>query len=335
MAEAELGADPRVHVFRQRLGHLDAEPMQVEVILVAVGEEPLARHLRGALADGDRLQPDHVELGAVRLAHEVGDAEAALAVLARQLEARQLAAPRVVEEHQIVALAGRLPIAVDRRRPQDVLGDTGLDEAREDRAQLAPGPLPELLAAPPRLAIAPMELIEHGLVEVGKERLDLDLLQHACAPEGGLGHRDGGVELGPAQADLLGLDRALGSRLGLRPARLALGRGLGRLFLRRRLEVIVEAPAGHLGHEVEAVEGVPRIGHAAPAVGRHAVGLDVAAGERGAAQEDRELEPLAAHLLEVLAHDHRRFHQQPRHADGVGAVLGGGVEDVREGLLDA
>ena len=41
------------------------------------------------------------------------------------------------------------------------------------------------------------------------------------------------------------------------------------------------------------------------------------------------------HLLEVLAHDDRRLHEQPRHADRVDAVLLRSREDLVDGLLDA
>ena len=107
MAEAELGADALVDVLGQRLGHLDAEPVQVDVVLVAVVREPLARDLGGALADGHDLQADHVALGLVDVAQEVGDAQAALLGLARQGEAGDLAAAVLVEQDDVVALAAR------------------------------------------------------------------------------------------------------------------------------------------------------------------------------------------------------------------------------------
>ncbi len=52
------------------------------------------------------------------------------------------------------------------------------------------------------------------------------------------------------------------------------------------------------------------------------VALDVAAGERGAAEQHRDLaEAERVQLLEVLAHDQRRLHEQAAHAEGVGVDL--------------
>ena len=47
-------------VLVQALGGLDGEAVEVEVVLVAVGGEPLAGRVGGPLADGDDLQRDHV-----------------------------------------------------------------------------------------------------------------------------------------------------------------------------------------------------------------------------------------------------------------------------------
>ncbi len=41
------------------------------------------------------------------------------------------------------------------------------------------------------------------------------------------------------------------------------------------------------------------------------------------------------HLLEVLAHDERRLHEEPAHADGVGLVVFGGLEHLVDVDLDA
>ena len=87
-----------VDILGQRLGQLDAQPVQADIVLVAVGREPVAGDLRGALADGHHLQAQHVALGLVDVAQEVGDAQAALLGLARQLEAGELAAAALVEQ---------------------------------------------------------------------------------------------------------------------------------------------------------------------------------------------------------------------------------------------
>src|SRR3546814_10978104 len=57
---------------------------------LAVVLEPFPRHVGGALAHGDDLQPEHVALARRDVAQEVGDAQPAGARLARQGEARHL-----------------------------------------------------------------------------------------------------------------------------------------------------------------------------------------------------------------------------------------------------
>src|SRR4051812_47741045 len=89
--ETEFAADPLVDVFGEGFGHLDRDPVQIEVILVAVGGEPLARRFRGARAHRDDLEADDVALSVIDVAQEIGDAEPALLVLAREAEARDLA----------------------------------------------------------------------------------------------------------------------------------------------------------------------------------------------------------------------------------------------------
>ena len=121
VAEAELGADLAVDVLGQRLGQLDPQPVQADIVLVAVGSEPVARDLGGALADGDHLQAQHVALGLVDIAQEVGDAQAALLGLARQGEAGDLAAAGLVEQDDRVPLARGLEVAIGRLRGEDLL----------------------------------------------------------------------------------------------------------------------------------------------------------------------------------------------------------------------
>ncbi len=55
-----LGSDPLVHVLGHGFDELDRKPMQIELVLIAVGLEPGVRDVGGLLADGDDLQPDHV-----------------------------------------------------------------------------------------------------------------------------------------------------------------------------------------------------------------------------------------------------------------------------------
>ena len=85
-------------------------------------------------------------------------------------------------------------------------------------------------------------------------------------------------------------------------------------------------------HHVEALEGVLAVEEPA-LVDLAQVALDVDAGERGAAEQHRDLGQAAGvQLLEVLAHDQRALHEQAAHADGVGLHLDGLVDhlgDVR------
>ncbi len=65
--------------------------MEIEIVLVAVVlRTRLAREVGGFLPDGHHLQADHVPLGIVHIAEEVGDALAILARLAGQGEAGKL-----------------------------------------------------------------------------------------------------------------------------------------------------------------------------------------------------------------------------------------------------
>ena len=70
---------------------------------------------------------------------------------------------------------------------------------------------------------------------------------------------------------------------------------------------------------MQALEGVLAVEEAA-LVHLAEVALDVGAGQRGAAEQHRDVgQALLVQLLEVLAHDQRALHEQAAHADGVGA----------------
>ena len=98
------------------------------------------------------------------------------------------------------------------------------------------------------------------------------------------------------------------------------------------------APLGrhHLVHQGQALEGVPGVVHLAGEQLAQVV-LHIGAGQRRPAEQHRPPAGDAAgvHLLQVLLHDDRRLDQQPGHADGVGLVLLGRVEDGDDRLLDA
>jgi hypothetical protein len=138
---------------------------------------------------------------------EIGDAEPARLVLAREREAGQLAlAVRVVEDH-VVALGGTGPIAVGGLRHQDLLADRDVEDAPQYRTQFVLRPLAVFGEALAILPVAPLELVEHALVEIGHDRLGRDPRDRPRPPEGRLGHRHIAAQFRPAQADLLDMRR--------------------------------------------------------------------------------------------------------------------------------
>src|SRR5262249_32224758 len=139
--KAQFAADALVDVFGQRLGHLDREAVLVEGILVAVLGETFARRLRGAPSHRHDLQPDAAAPAVIGVAEEVGDAEAALLVLARERKAGQLALAVAVEDNDVIALGGAGPIAVDGLGDEDVLADRYVEDAAQHRAQFVLRPL--------------------------------------------------------------------------------------------------------------------------------------------------------------------------------------------------
>ena len=109
-------------------------------------------------------------------------------------------------------------------------------------------------------------------------------------------------------------------------------------LLARRVDDRRPAPLGrhHPVHEGQSLEGVAGVVHLAVEQ-RPQVVLHIGPGQRRAAQQHRppRADTAGGHLLQVLLHDDRALHQQPGHADRVGLVLLGGVEDRGDRLLDA
>ncbi len=82
-------------------------------------------------------------------------------------------------------------------------------------------------------------------------------------------------------------------------------------------------------HGAQSLEGVLAVEEPA-LVDLPQVPLHVAAGQGGAAEQDRDLlEAPGVQLLEVLPHDQRALDQQAAHADGVGLELLDRVDEVR------
>ena len=85
--EAKLGANALVGIFGHGLRHLDGKAVQVEIILIAIGRKPFARHLGCLLPDRHHLEADNVALRIVNVTEKIGDTFAIVLGLPRQVEA--------------------------------------------------------------------------------------------------------------------------------------------------------------------------------------------------------------------------------------------------------
>ena len=143
VAEAELGADLAVDVLGQRLGQLDAQPVQADIVLVAVGGEPVARDLGGALADRDHLQAQHVALAARRRRAGsrrcTGRPPCAWRGRAKRATSRL---PASSNRTIVVALARGLEVAVGRLRREDLAPPRPRPPARSAPAAAPCAPSP-------------------------------------------------------------------------------------------------------------------------------------------------------------------------------------------------
>ena len=90
LGKRELLADAPVPVLGERLGELHADAVHLEVVAVGVRGEQLVREVRDGLAHRHQVQRQHVDLagrgGLLARAHEVGDAQEPVAVLAGEGE---------------------------------------------------------------------------------------------------------------------------------------------------------------------------------------------------------------------------------------------------------
>src|SRR5205814_9581784 len=156
---------------------------------------------------------DYVAFGIVYIPEEIGDAEPALLVLAREREPGQLAffSPwaGLVEQDQFVALRGAAPITVGGLRRQDVLADRDVADARQHRPQFLFRPLLVFGEGAAVLPVAPLELVQHALVEIRHDRLGRYPGNRLRSPERRLRHRHAAIEFGPAQFYLFQVDRPL------------------------------------------------------------------------------------------------------------------------------
>ena len=275
---------------------------------------------------------------------EVGDAQEPVALLPRESEPESFGriGSRFVEHDDVVALRHRGEVPVHHRGVrEDAVGGQPVQPVAQPRASLG---LDQVLVrrglATAHAAQPPLPQEQRPLVEQAGVLGHRDTLDHPGAPERRNGHLNVGGDVGP----LRHLDgRLLGFAFGgnaFRP--FVAGLALGLLFARRdRLGAVgvgrLAALGAHDGvHQLEALERVARVMHFALIdVGQ--VVLDVAAGERRSAEQHREPvgDPAGVHLLEVFLHHHGGLHQQAGHADHVGVLVLGHVEDVGDRLLDA
>src|SRR5262249_8165285 len=154
----------------------------------------------------------------------------------------------------------------------------------EDRSQLLLSPGLELVQTAALLSVAPVELVEHALVEKRHQCLYRYARDGARSPEGRRRHGQIMGQLRAPDPDLLEIDRTQRLRI-CRAAKLAFL--IDRLVLRLGLElgeVRIEAPGHHLVHEVEAVKSIAGIGDSAAGISLDAILLDIAPRERRAAE---------------------------------------------------
>ena len=121
--EPPLGADPLVPVLGQRFGHLHANAVHHEVLLVLVGGEQFGGAVRHLLAHGHDVEGGVVGLTGLDGPEQVSDAQPRCFALARVGEAHALGGPGVVgPHHQIVAVAVHTEVAVHQLRDQQPFG---------------------------------------------------------------------------------------------------------------------------------------------------------------------------------------------------------------------
>src|SRR6202035_4932984 len=101
-----------------------------------------------------------------------------------------------------------------------------------------------------------------ALVEVWHDRLSRHPRDRPRAPEGRLGNRHIAGQLRPAQANLFDIDRPHRLGVGGAPELAALVDRAALVLAPDLLEMRIETAGDDLVHQIEAVEGVARIGDA-------------------------------------------------------------------------
>ena len=253
----------------------------------------------------------------------------AVATLPRERETRPLLA-RIGSvmpfDDEVVALGVAREVAVDDRRLDEALGVDAVEPHAQARTALL---LDELLIggsiATGRLQ-SPLAEEQRTLVEVRRVFGQGDPADDPLAEKRCNRHRHVGGDVGPRRhVGRLGDREGRGD--GLHAARTTLGEHGPRL-----------APLdGHDGvHEPKALERIAGVADIA-VVHLGEILLDECSRERGPAQEHGVSlgDAPGVQFLEVLLHDDGALHEQSAHADGVGAVALGSLDDGRDRLLDA
>ena len=219
--EAELGQDAAVHVLGQSLGRLDRQPVGEVGLAVLAGGLQRVDVLGRLGAGGHDLEGDHVGRASPAGAQVVGDAQAVVPVLPRELEPAALA-PIGVEHDGIVAVGDRLEEAVGGARHDPApLERLGLHPRAARAEVVGEQPLP-LLAA--HALAAPRELVERPLVHQRERRGRVDRVHEPRAQERRLGHGDARAQrlaAGPLRRRLRPQAPAWACRARPRPARAA------------------------------------------------------------------------------------------------------------------
>ena len=177
----------------------------------------------------------------------------------------------------------------------------------------------------------PLAEEKRPLVQVGRIVGERDALDHPAAPEWRLRHRD--------SRRYIRTDIGRHSRIPGLLARLA-GPGSPAdppLAQRGQLRARVTALDRHEGiHQAQALEGIAGVPDLAVEEAGQVL-LDIGAGQRGAAEQHRPAarQPPRVQLGQVVPHHDGGLHQQAGHPDDIGVLLGGGVQDGGDGLLDA
>mmetsp|Transcript_30482 Transcript_30482/g.79140 ORF Transcript_30482/g.79140 Transcript_30482/m.79140 type:complete len:974 (-) Transcript_30482:1460-4381(-) len=338
----ELRAHLEVEVLGEGLGEAIGDGLHHDALVVVVLAAQLGADLLAAEARRDGEGADVVRLaralGRDEVGHGVVDGVLALLLLAQRVEGAQLGARAVRLVHlDVVAHGVGRPDADDALGLELLLGDHLVEQLErvgvEFLGLLADGlVLEDLGVAAVRVLAAQLPHLEEGVpVDVRQQLLEVDVVVDLGAEELGLGDRDAlPVDLGSGLARLLeGEELARGERRVVVLAHLLVL--LAHVLLEGLALLVVQQRLAHRdgARRVEHVHGEAR-----RVVGRHLDG-GVHLGGGGAADEQRDLEAGALHLLGHGDHLVERRRDQAGAAEDVGLVVDARLQDVARVAHDA